>query len=235
MMGRNHVLSGALVGTLTLPLVDLDSPVLQVGWVVLVAGAVLIPDWDTPSSSASTMWGPLSGAIHSLVALVSGGHRWGTHDIVLAPLVVTALAVLARQDPIASGIAVAIVVGLMLQGLATSRLTSISPVLNLACSIAAALLLPQVAGDVEPLTRIMPLALALGVAVAILGDFVTEEGVPVPVVWIVKRCRVGLGLFRVDRFVENVFVSTLLLVTLVAAIGNHLDVIDIRSTIDALK
>ena len=235
MMGRNHVLSGALVGTLTLPLVDLDSPALQAGWVVLVAGAVLIPDWDTHSSSASTMWGPLSGAIHSLVALVSGGHRWGTHDIVLAPAAVAALALLARQDPIASGVAVAIVVGLMLQGLATSRLTRITPVLNLACSIAAALLLPQVAGDVEPLTRVMPIALALGVAVAIAGDFITEEGVPVPVVWILRRQRFGLGLFRVDRLVENVFVSTLLLAALVVAIGSHLNVFDVRTTLDALK
>lgn len=218
MMGRNHVVSGALVGVLTLPLVDLPSVILEVGWVVLVAGAVLIPDWDSHSSSASRMWGPISGAIHTIISTISGGHRWGTHDTILAPVAVAGLALLARDNQIASGVVIALVVGLTLQGLATGGVVVIHAPLNLLCSVGAVWLLPTVADDIAALLEVMPAALALGVIVAIAGDFITEEGVPIPIVWIWTRRRIGLGLFRVDGLIENGPVAVLLALGLVAAI-----------------
>lgn len=218
MMGRNHVVSGAIVGVLTLPLVDLPSIVLEVGWVVLVAGAVLIPDWDSHSSSASRMWGPLSGAVHAIVSAISGGHRWGTHDAIAAPAVVAGLALLARDNQITAGVVIALVVGLMLQGLTTGGVVAIPAPLNLLCSVGAAWLLPAIADDIAALLEVMPAALALGVVVAIAGDFITEEGVPIPIAWIWTRRRIGLGLFRVDGLIENGPVALLLALGLVAAI-----------------
>lgn len=231
MMGRNHVASGALVGVLTLPLVDLPSVLLEVGWVVLVAGAVLIPDWDSHSSSASRMWGPLSGAIHAIVAAISGGHRWGTHDVILAPAVVAGLALVARESPIASAVVIALVVGLMLQGLANGGVVVIHAPLNLACSVGAAWLLPTVAEDLGALLELMPTALALGVMVAIAGDFITEEGVPLPIVWIWTRRRIGLGLFRVDGLIENGPVTILLALGLVAVVWCQATGVDLLALI----
>lgn len=75
-----------------------------------------------------------------------------------------------------------------------------------------------VSDDIVALLQVMPAALALGVLVAIAGDFITEEGVPIPILWIWTRRRIGLGLFRVDGLIENGPVAVLLALGLVAAI-----------------
>jgi membrane-bound metal-dependent hydrolase YbcI (DUF457 family) len=49
---------------------------------VVAAGAGLIADLDTPKSRASTALGPITGTISKGVAIISGGHRYGTHALI---------------------------------------------------------------------------------------------------------------------------------------------------------
>ena len=64
-------------------LVDADMAV-QFGWVAAVSGAALAADLDHPEAGASRMWGPVSQVASTAINTISGGHRQGTHDVVLA-------------------------------------------------------------------------------------------------------------------------------------------------------
>lgn len=64
------------------------------------------------------------------------------------------------------------------------------------------------------LMRLLPYAVAGGVVVHILGDALTDRGVPVPIVWIWnRRATWGLPLFRVGHAFESVVVTPALSLT----------------------
>lgn len=214
MMGRTHILSGAVAGLATLPIAPINGLPDQVAWVLLWAGSTLLPDLDSPGASASRMWGPISRAISIGIARCAGGHRQGTHDLILGPLTFGGLAALAVLVPAAAVVVVALALGLVIHALHVTRVSRTGPVLNLILSWAGASWVLS-SGWVS-VGWWLPLAVAGGVVVAIIGDWLTREGVPIPFVWIGDRSRRwGLGAFRTGSIVENVVIAPALIVAIV--------------------
>jgi membrane-bound metal-dependent hydrolase YbcI (DUF457 family) len=80
MMGRDHALSGALVFAALATTLHVNDAHLAAG-VALCAGAGVLPDIDHQDTSVSSSFGFLTEGFSWLVALLSGGHRHGTHSI----------------------------------------------------------------------------------------------------------------------------------------------------------
>ena len=200
-MGHSHALSGLAVGAGTLPWAPVHGTVAQVSWVAAVGGFAMLPDLDQPGSTISRMWGPLTDIPSGLVSRVARGHRWGTHDTLLAPVVFFAIATLAARSYWSSLLLVAIAIGLALRALnfvipGNAENTVLG---NLALSWAGAWWL--LAHSPSPLW--LPWAVAAGVVTHIAGDLLTREGVPVPVVWIVHRCRLAITPLRTGTTLEK--------------------------------
>lgn len=212
MMGYSHVVSGMAAGLALLPAAPISGLAGQAAWVLMWGGAALLPDLDSPGASASRMWGGVSRVISHGVSAVSGGHRWGTHDLVLGPAVFGALASLAVVVP---GLAVAVgavALGLAIQGLHVTRMWRTGPVANLLISWIGAWLV--LAYDWVTVGWWLPLAVAGGVVVAIAGDWLTNEGVPIPLLWLRDRSkRWGLSAFRTGGTVETALIAPALSIT----------------------
>lgn len=143
----------------------------------------LLPDLDQGSSTASHMWGPVSKLASRPVAFASHGHRKGTHDLVVAPVVFGLLAWAASWVVWGQVVLLAVAVGLALCSLSAAipgRQPWDSWPVNLAVSGAAGWLLATHAAA----PWWLPVAVAAGVVVHCLGDLITVEGLPVPFSWI---------------------------------------------------
>jgi hypothetical protein len=185
MMWRTHAASGLAAGAVLLAVVPVDGLADQLGFVAACGGAALLPDWDHPSSSVAVMWGPISRTVHRVVAVVFRGHRGGTHDWLLAPLVFAALAYAATLHPAATAAATAVAVGATLRALAfviPGHKEKSWPV-NLAVSVAAGWWIALAAGY----PWWLPVAYAVGVLAHIAGDAVTRSSVPRPFSWLDGR------------------------------------------------
>lgn len=205
-MGISHVTSGAVAGLAFLPVAPVEGLAGQAAWVMLWGGATLLPDLDSVGASAARMWGPVSRAIAVVVSRVAGGHRCGTHDIVLSPVLFGALAAVAVLVPPAATIVLAVAFGLMIHGLQVTRLWRTGPVINLVLSWGGASL--ALSSGWVSVGWWLPVAVAGGVVVAILGDALTHEKVPVPLLWLTNRSwRMGLGLFRTGSGVETMLIT----------------------------
>lgn len=232
MMGRTHVLSGAAAGLAALPVAPVDGWAEQVAWVLLWAGATLLPDLDSPGASASRMWGTVSRVISVGISRCAGGHRWGTHDLVLGPLAFGGVAALAVLVPAAAVVVVAIALGLVIHALHVTWVSRTGPVLNLILSwVGASWVLSS--GWVS-VGWWLPLAVAGGVVVAIIGDWLTREGVPIPLLWIRDRSRRwGLGAFRTGSSVETAVIAPALIIAIVVLTWMSAGDIDVRAVLDA--
>jgi membrane-bound metal-dependent hydrolase YbcI (DUF457 family) len=104
MMGRSHAATGAAAVLLIEP--HQPWPVLAAS-AALGAAVALLPDLDIESSTVSNSLGPVTRLISRGVALVSGGHRCGTHSIVALALV----GFLAGDPVVPAPYAAAIVIG----------------------------------------------------------------------------------------------------------------------------
>lgn len=209
MMGYNHVASGLLAGLLTVPMVPMTEMPAQVGWVLGVGGAALVPDFDSPSATASRMWGPITGGLSSVVSSASGGHRRGTHDLLLGPSVAALLVVVAALHHWSSTVVLAILIGLALRGLVLLGAGNLGKTANLAISLISAVWLTH--HGASELSWILAVGVAFGMAVHIAGDALTTGGIPVPLLWLFRRdARVGLGLFGTDSAIEKLVVGPLL-------------------------
>lgn len=221
MMGHNHAASGALVAVIALPLLPSSEGYLAVGWVVAVAGAALLPDLDTASSTAARMWGPFSQLLATLVSRVVGGHRWGSHDAVLAPLVLAPVVTFAATFRWGAFCVLALMVGLVLSAARLLGVVRAGWVMNLSASLGAAWwLTTEVASSTYVVwAPLLALAVCVGVVVHIAGDAVTTEGVPVPLMWLTAGPRRGgVPLFSTGGLVESFVVAPLLAGGLIAAL-----------------
>lgn len=234
-MGYNHVSCGVIAGLVTLPVAPVHGPAAQTAWVLAFGGASLLPDLDTTGSTAARMWGPPTQLLGAALGTIARGHRQGTHDLVLAPAVAGLLVLLASFHPLTLGIVLALTTGLALRGLSLSGAGRIGTTTNVLISATTAWwLVTHGAQDV----RALPLVIAGGVLVHILGDLPTREGVPVPVAWLfgVHR-RIGLDLFRVNSPLEHFVVAPALsllgLVLLSQQAGIH-DIDTILAWVDGL-
>src|SRR5690606_12585277 len=117
MMARGHVLSGVAVGLATAHLLPDLGIHTGTGWVLLVAGGSLLPDLDSPRSTVSRMWGPITGGPHrAVLTRVLGGHRGGSHQLWFQVLVGVLVCVLGSWAP-GTAVVLALGAGLVLSGL----------------------------------------------------------------------------------------------------------------------
>ena len=209
MLGHSHALSGLAVGAATLPAAPLQGPVAQAAWVAAVGGFAMLPDLDQQGATISRMWGPLTDAPAAAINFVARGHRWGTHDAVLAPLAFGFLAMAAAGAFWSSLLVLALAIGLALRALhfvipGRAETTVIG---NLVVSWGGAWFLL----DHSPPPVWLPWAVGLGVLVHIGGDFLTREGIPIPLIWLVRRCRLSPIHLRTGATVERVLLVPLFL------------------------
>ena len=97
-LGHSHALSGLAAGAATLPWAPVHGTVSQFAWVAAAGGFAMVPDLDASGSTVSDMWGPITEIPSGAVGRLAQGHRWGTHDVVLGPLVFGALAIAAAGN-----------------------------------------------------------------------------------------------------------------------------------------
>lgn len=227
-MGFNHASCGVLAGVASLGVVPVDDPVSQTLWVVGVAGAALLPDLDTTNSSAARMWGPVSGLLAAGIGVVARGHRQGTHDLLLAPLSFGVLGWLASQHPLPAFAALTLLIGLSLRALTLLGVGRVGAMLNLLLAMAGAYWL----NTQTQAGQLLPAAVALGVIVHILGDWVTTEGIPFPIAWLAGSPRRWAGgLFEVGSAAEVVLIVPVLTLTVLGLTLTHAGM---RSPADAV-
>jgi hypothetical protein len=212
-LGHSHALSGLAVGAATLPWAPVDGTVAQLAWVSAVGGMAMLPDLDQKGSTISGMWGPLTDVPSGAVNAIARGHRWGTHDAVLAPLVFGVLAAAAAWNHWSSLLVMALAIGLALRALHVVIPGRVEETVigNLVLSWGGAWLL--LAHSPAPVW--LPTAVAVGVLTHIAGDWLTKEGIPVPVFWLIRRSRLSPIHLRTGAVVERaVLVPVFVLATL---------------------
>jgi hypothetical protein len=200
-LGHSHALSGLAAGAATLPWAPVQGAVAQAAWVAAAGGFAMLPDLDQQGSTISRMWGPATDLPSGAVNVVARGHRWGTHDAVLGPAVLGGLAYVASGAYWSSLLVLALAIGLALRALhfvipGRAENTVIG---NLVLSWGSAWLLL----DHSPSPVWLPWAVVVGVLAHIGGDFLTKEGIPVPVFWLVRRSRLSPIHLRTGAFVEK--------------------------------
>jgi membrane-bound metal-dependent hydrolase YbcI (DUF457 family) len=220
-LGHSHALSGLAVGAATLPEAPVHGTVAQVAWVSAVGGFAMLPDLDQRSSTVSHMWGPVTDVPSGLVGAVARGHRWGTHDALLAPLAFGALALAAAHARWSSLLMLALAIGLALRALhfVIPGRAENTVVGNLLLSWGGAWLLLAY----SPGPDWLPWAVAVGVLTHIAGDALTTEGVPVPLVWLVHRVRLKLLPLRTGTDVEKLVLAPLFLAATVCLLYLNTD------------
>jgi membrane-bound metal-dependent hydrolase YbcI (DUF457 family) len=202
-MGPAHAASGLAAGALTLPLAThfgVDTAVHQVAWVLAWGGCAYLPDLDQHGSTAGSMWGAPTRVLSRAIGFLAVRHRGGTHDLVVAPITFGGVAALASLSPWPALVVLALAIGLALRaaGGAVGWDGAKSAVLNVLASFGLAWWLTTSGNGV---IGWLPVAVAGGVVVHILGDALTTDGVPVPFqTWTRKHPRtVGLRLFDAGK------------------------------------
>jgi membrane-bound metal-dependent hydrolase YbcI (DUF457 family) len=189
----------------------------------------MLPDLDHSGSTVSDMWGPITDVPSGAVGRLAQGHRWGTHDAVLAPLAFGALASLAANAFWSSLLLVSLAIGLALRALhfVIPGRAENTVVGNLVLSWGGAWLLLEHTSS----PAWLPWAVALGVLTHIAGDALTTQGVPVPVLWLLRRTRLALSPLRTGTALEKVvLVPAFVLVTIYCVYLNT----DVRTAVDPL-
>jgi membrane-bound metal-dependent hydrolase YbcI (DUF457 family) len=225
-LGHSHALSGLAAGAATLPWAPVQGSVAQGAWVAAVGGFAMLPDLDHRNSTVSDMWGPVTDVPAGAIGALAGGHRWGTHDAVLAPLAFGALALAASGAFWSTLLLLALAIGLALRALhfVIPGHTETTILGNLVLSWGGAWLLL----DAMASPAWLPWAVAAGVLTHVLGDAITTAGVPVPVLWLVRRKRLAILPLRTGATVEKLALVPLFLVATVVLVylntGLHLAV-----------
>jgi membrane-bound metal-dependent hydrolase YbcI (DUF457 family) len=190
-----------------------QGTVAQVAWIAAAGGFAMLPDLDHSGSTVSDMWGPITDVPSGAIGRLAQGHRWGTHDAVLGPVAFGALAVAAAGAFWSSLLLMALSIGLALRALnfVIPGRTENTVVGNLILSwVGAWLVLTH-----SPNPAWLPWVVALGVLTHIGGDALTTAGIPVPLVWVFRRCRLKLLPIRTGAFVEKAVLVPLFLVAIV--------------------
>lgn len=215
MLGADHATCGAIAGVATLP--AHHGLVFDAAWISAWSVAALWSDFDQSGSTASRTWGGATRVASGLLGRIVGGHRWGTHDIILAPAALYWLIVPAAMATLWSRyLLVALMLGLALRALLPRG--TVPDLSNLFLSIGGAWwLVTHHYDNALPLGAI----LAWGVLVHALGDLLTPEGLPIPVVWIFTRRRIALPLFTTGSAVERVVVAPVLCVVLLLVLDQR--------------
>jgi membrane-bound metal-dependent hydrolase YbcI (DUF457 family) len=208
MMGAHHAISGAaawLAITATAPAlpavglripvtsgVDVQTPEIVLLGALVVAGWALVADLDHPSATAAHSIPILGKLAAGAVSTAAGGHRKGTHTVwaVIAALVLAWFGSLFVWDTGTSFGTVSI--GLFLLTAPTvafaARSITILRAVNSwpkAWLVGIGVALLVTAGIRSSFGWIL-LAVALGYAVHLAGDYLTVEGIPPTYPWVPK-------------------------------------------------
>lgn len=185
MMGRTHALSGVVAGAAAGQFIwHLNLPHLTVG-AAIAAGAAVLPDIDHPDASCARSFGFVSEAFAWLIEHLSGGHRHGTHSLVgVAAFTGGAYAAEHYRYTLAGKIGLGLLLVLVLaSGLRALKIGGHFSDL-LAIAVAAGMFYTSF-GITE-----VPWAIAIGTATHLVGDMLTNEGIPIA--WPLSRFHVRL-------------------------------------------
>lgn len=185
MMGRTHALSGLVLGAAAGQFVWHSAPGYLAVGAAVTAGAAVLPDIDHPDASIARSFGFVTEAFAWIVEHISGGHRHGTHSLA-GVAAFTALAYAAehyRQTlPGKAGLALLLILVLA----AGVRALKIGGHFGDLLAIGAAVAMIVTGFGLAE----VPWAVAVGAATHLLGDMLTDEGIPIA--WPVSRHHVRL-------------------------------------------
>lgn len=210
MMGRTHATSGAVAYLAALPVLDACGvdvePLSVVVGTVAATGAAMLPDFDHEHATIAQALGPFTKALAMAVAVVSGGHRNGTHSV-LGLGVFVALAVwMNHLGGIALGLWLAFLFAVATAALRVklSRATSLH---YLICGAGGVALVSSTVFVAFP-TTVVPWAVGIGVAAHIAGDMLTKQGCPLA--WPVSKKRQRLATIQTGGTLESHLIGPVL-------------------------
>ncbi len=169
MMGRHHALlggsawmgMGALAGMPAVPLAASAA---------VCAAAAMLPDIDEPGSTVAHLCGPVTLATAWLAQRLSGGHRHATHSLA-AVAVAGVVGLSVSPFTVAQTVIMALLFALFLRVLAPPPFPY-----GICCFATAGISAYLVVAHLG--AGWLPLALAAGVALHLVGDMLTRGGVP---------------------------------------------------------
>ena len=205
MRGHTHSLSGAVAWLGAAPFISAHAhhltPLSVAVGTLVAAGASMLPDTDHHSGTIANTYGPLTKALCRFVAAISGGHRHATHSL-FGAAVATALAAWATHDFWATVAAVWLCMGLAVRALwgppprnmPNGRLDW-RDVAGLTHALAAAFAAWGIVASGFD-TGTLPWAVAVGYLAHLVGDSMTEWGLPVvlwPIRWRLRIATIDTG------------------------------------------
>lgn len=176
--GRTHALSGATfyaggvvwAAKAGIPLDPLSVLILA----PIAAGAALLPDLDHPSATMARTLGPVSRQLARFVSAVGGGHRGLTHSLAGAVLFgALAYVTLGWRDALGGKVGLAFLLFLLI-----SSAVRVWNIRGWVDDAAGAVLGPLLVVLDAPLDG-LPVVVAGGCLVHLLGDLPTDRGLPV--------------------------------------------------------
>jgi membrane-bound metal-dependent hydrolase YbcI (DUF457 family) len=168
-MGRHHSLLGGTAWMGMGALAGMPAVPLAASAAACAAGAML-PDIDEPESTVAHLCGPVTLATAWLTKRISGGHRHATHS--LAAVAVAGIVGLSVTPfPLARAVILALLFALFLRVLSPPPFRY-----RICCFTVAGLAARAVVVHTE--TGWLPIALAAGVTLHLVGDLLTSGGVP---------------------------------------------------------
>lgn len=221
-MGRTHALSGAVLALATIPVVNelaerfhyapVEGAAAIAAMAVGAAGGAMLPDLDHPQGTAARTLGPVSQALASVIASLTGGHRHGTHSLV-GVLAFTALSWWIGTLggwPLGMWLAFLFAVAaaalrVRLAGAATWWSHA------LLCAAGGAALVWTANLHVIPVAAVT-VGVAVGCVAHLLGDALTKEGVPLA--WPVAKVRLRLANVTTGSFFESIILANALVLIL---------------------
>ena len=174
MMGRTHALSGLVTGVAIGQFVWHLNPAHVAVGAAVTAGAAVLPDIDHPDASVAESFGFVTKSFAWLIGHVSGGHRHGTHSLVgIAAFTGAAYAARHYLYTPAGKIGLGLLLVLVLaSGL---RALKIGGHFGDLLAIGGAVAMLRTGFGVYE----VPWAIAAGTATHLVGDMLTNEGVPI--------------------------------------------------------
>lgn len=188
MLGRDHALLGAAAYLAGAPSIarlaglPMSPAELAVGTCV-AAGFALLPDIDEPHSTLSRKLGPVTGAVSVAAKTVSGGHRHGTHSLLFVALATWGAYLSLAWNPTvphlghvpAAAMTVVAVAMLLVLRIILPLWIGRKGLVALVLVVAAAVFW---VAHAKVLRYWLPWSVAAGVAMHLVGDVLTAEGVP---------------------------------------------------------
>ena len=227
MMGHGHAVMGAaawvtLTSSSLAGLGHLPGEQVIVGSVV-TAGAALLPDADHHSATISRSLPPVSGWMARGIAGIAGGHRQGTHSLIgLAAFALLALVLTNVRAPVmgtdfqvGAWLLTVLLVAFAAKALRLTRGW-------LSCWILATAAASTLIWFAPTAAWWLPLSIGVGVAIHILGDLLTDQGVAL--LWPWSNERIALPLLGTAGSVrEWLLVGCLYVYLIWVGLGSYLE------------